>query len=300
MSKKLHEYPISDRTLTTVIAKINQQKPRIIGLNIFRDFPVPFSVLNKEENIQAYQDLLDIFKTTNNLFGIEKVTHDSVYSNVRPPAILKQLQRTTSADIIIDPDGVVRRGLLFPVTDTLEAATVPSMGLALALNYLAEENINPTKDRNGWLQLQDKTFLPFKANDGGYISADDRGYQILINWRGDEKYFPKVSISDILNNNLESDLFRDRIVLIGTTAVSVNDVFYIPHLSANQTNPIGLYGVEIQAHLANYIIDAVLEDRPMIKVFSEPWEYLWLAANIMINSIQIENSSLVSRNILNI
>lgn len=160
------------------------------------------------------------------------------------------------------------------------------MGLALALNYLAQENIKPIKDRDGWLQLQERVFLPFKPNDGGYINADNGGYQILINWHNQKKDFLQVTVSDVLNNNLKADFFRDRIVLIGTTAVSVNDVFYVPYLQDNQknnqSNPTGLYGVEIQAHLANYIIDAVLEDKPLIKVFSKPGEYIWLAANIFV------------------
>ena len=132
------------------------------------------------------------------------------------------------------------------------------------------------------MQLGNKVFLPFKANDGGYVAADDRGYQILLNWGGEKNYFPEVSLTDILNNNFDANLFRDRIVLIGTTAVSVNDVFYVPHLQDNQTTPIGLYGVEIQAHLASYIIDSVAENRPLIKTLSEPWEYILLAGNIFI------------------
>lgn len=280
--QNLQEYPLSDRTLAEILTRINQQQPRVIGLNIFRDFPVPSSKLNKEQNLLAYQDLLKIFKNTNNLLGIEKVTHDIFYSDIRPPTILKDLDRITSADIIVDPDGIVRRGILFPVTDGSEASTIPSMGLALALNYLADQNINPTLNRDGWLKLQNKVFLPFQANDGGYIAADDRGYQILLNWRGEKNYFPEVSISDILNDNFDPNLFRDRIVLIGTTAVSVNDVFYVPHLQDNLNTPIGLYGVEIQAHLASYIIDSVLNNRPLIKTFSDPWEYLWLTSNIFI------------------
>ena len=282
--QSLQEYPVSDSTLTKALEKINLQQPTVIGLNIFRDFPVASRELNKEENILAYQNLIETFKNTENLLGLEKVTHDIFYSDIRPPTILRKLQRSTSADIIIDPDGVVRRGILFPVTDGSEASTIPSMGLALALNYLAEQDVHPNLDPDGWLKLKDKVFLPFNANDGGYIAADDRGYQILLNWRGNQNNFIEISISDVLNGNIESNLFRDRIVLIGTTAVSVNDVFFVPHLQSNKETPIGLYGLEIQAHLANHIIDSVLNDRPLIKTLSQPLEYIWIAGNIFVIS----------------
>lgn len=283
--QSLQEYPVSDSTLTKALGKINLQQPTVIGLNIFRDFPVASGKLNKEENILAYQNLIEIFKNTENLLGIEKVTHDIFYSDIRPPTILKKLQRSTSADIIIDPDGVVRRGILFPVTDGSETSSIPSMGLALALNYLAEQNIHPNLDPDGWLKLKDKVFLPFNANDGGYIAADDRGYQVLLNWRGNKKNFIEVSISDVLSGNIDSNLFRDRIVLIGTTAVSVNNVFFVPHLQSNKETPTGLYGLEIQAHLASYIIDSVLDDRPLIKTLSQPLEYIWIAGNIFVISL---------------
>jgi|GEM_PF-1730204 len=280
--QNLQEYPISDRILAEVLDKIKQQQPSVIGLNLFRDFPVPSSTLNREQNSQAFREIQTIFKNTHNLFGIEKVTQDDFYDNIRPSAIFKELQRTTSADIIVDPDGMIRRGILFPVTDDSETVSIPSMGLALALNYLAEKNINPTQNRDGWLQLKDKVFFPFNPNDGGYINADDRGYQILINWQGRKNCFTEVYLSDILNNNFAADLFRDRIVLIGTTAVSVNDVFYVPQPQNNQATPIGFYGVEIQAYLANYIIDVVLDNKTSIKVLSEFWEYIWLTSNIFI------------------
>ena len=38
--KTLKQYPVSDRNLAVVLTKIKQQKPRVIGLDIFRDVAV--------------------------------------------------------------------------------------------------------------------------------------------------------------------------------------------------------------------------------------------------------------------
>jgi hypothetical protein len=37
-----------------------------------------------------------------------------------------------------------------------------------------------------------------------------------------------------------------------------------------------VYGVEIQAHAVSQIISAVLDGRPLLRVLSEGWEYLWI------------------------
>jgi CHASE2 domain-containing sensor protein len=278
--QKLKQYPLNDTTLTQLLKKIKLQQPRVIGLGIFRDISVPSGSKNRQENQQAYQELLELFRTTPNLFGIEKVTQDYIYSQIQPSPLLKELKQTTAADIIVDNDGIVRRGILFPVTDSSEASAIPSLGLAVALDYLENEGIKPTKDSDGWLKLKDKVFLPFQSNDGSYIHSDDNGYQILINWRRDRNYFPQVSVSDVLNNQVDPDLFRDRIVLIGTTAVSVNNIFYTPHSHQYGTTPLGMYGIEIHAHLANYIIDTTLGNQPLLIVLSDLGEYIWLTISI--------------------
>jgi adenylate cyclase len=63
---------------------------------------------------------------------------------------------------------------------------------------------------------------------------------------------------------------HDRIVLVGATAASLNDIFYTPY----NTEPTA--GVEIQANLTSHIISAVLDKRQLIQSWSEPVEVVWL------------------------
>ncbi|PQP33618.1 adenylate/guanylate cyclase domain-containing protein, partial [Desulfobacteraceae bacterium SEEP-SAG9] len=59
------------------------------------------------------------------------------------------------------------------------------------------------------------------------IPADEFG-RILINYRGEEKSFPHIPVTDILNGNISSDALQNKIVLVGATAVGIYDVRVTP------------------------------------------------------------------------
>lgn len=272
----LQEYPLSDEVLTTLLEEIKQQEPSVIGLDIFRDFSVPSKANNPQENQQAYSDLLNFFRSTPNLIGIAKITDSEAYPSVNPSSVLRQLGQVSAADIVVDDDGVVRRGNLFPVTDGSAVSSTPSLGLAVALNYLATKDIKPLPTKEGWLKLKDTVFFPFQANDGGYVRTDDNGYQIILNWHScSTNYFPRVTVSEVLQERIPKNLFRERIVLVGNQAVSVKDDFTTPCSQGTGSTPNTMAGVKIQAHLADQIISKVLQERPLLKVWSESTEYLW-------------------------
>ena len=60
--------PLSDELLAQLLTKIKQQKPRVIGLDFFRDVPVG----------SGYAKLAQVFRTTPNLIGIEKVLSGTI------------------------------------------------------------------------------------------------------------------------------------------------------------------------------------------------------------------------------
>ncbi|WP_199296764.1 CHASE2 domain-containing protein, partial [Leptolyngbya sp. FACHB-711] len=61
--QQLGQWPMSDAVLAQVISSLKQQQPRVIGLDIFRDLPVE----------PGHQALVEVFTSTPNLIGIEKV-----------------------------------------------------------------------------------------------------------------------------------------------------------------------------------------------------------------------------------
>ncbi|MCL1465103.1 CHASE2 domain-containing protein [Argonema galeatum] len=271
--QKVGQWPIPDGTLAQLIAKIKQQKPRAIGLDIYRDLPVQ----------PGHDNLVKVFNTTPNLIGIQKVSVDRGFA-VNPPPILGKLNQVGANNLVFDPDGKVRRGLLF--VETKDGKVIPSLGLILAFIYLKNEGIEPENAAVNpeYLQLNRAVFNRLRSHDGGYAGTYAQGYQILKNYRNPQGSFRIVSMTDVLSNRIPPDLvrdgasapLRDRIVLIGSTAVSLQDFYYTPYDSDLITAPKRTSGVEIHANLTSQIISAALDDRPLIKVWSDPLEWLWI------------------------
>ncbi len=69
---------------------------------------------------------------------------------------------------------------------------------------------------------------------------------------------------------------RDRMVLIGVTASSINDLFLTPYSNNTPGGPQPTSSVFIHANLASQIVNAVLEGRPLIQVWEPLWEWLWI------------------------
>lgn len=262
----LGKWPASDHVLAKILRKIRDQKPKVIGLDIYRDIPVG----------DGYAELEQIFKTTPNLIGIEKSIGDRFSPAINPPLVLKALGQVAANDIIIDPDGRLRRTLLYPMPDGNEG--LPSLGLAIALRYLKEQGIEPSPSESKYLQIGKTIFSPLESTDGGYIHVDAGGYQVLMNYHGSYQKFRHISLEDILENRIDPQLMRDRIVLIGPQASSLNDVFYTPYSSNFITSPAQISGVEFQANIVKLILGAVLDNRPLFRVWSDIWEELWIAA----------------------
>lgn len=251
--------PLSDQVLATLLNKIKQQKPRVIGLDLYRDIP---------EN-PGHEELVKVFESTPNLIGVQKVIGNK-NSKVAPPPELDQLDQVSAVDVVVDDDNVLRRGMLYLTTD--ENKTVQGLGLALAEIYLQEEGITSTSDNRGFTKFNETVLKSFEPNDGGYVRADAGGDQILINYRGPANSFSKVSLTDVLENRIPPDLMRDRIVLVGVEAESLNDFFSTPYSKGSGTSPIRTSGVEIHANIASQVVSSVLNNRPLIKVWSEQGE----------------------------
>jgi len=257
------QWPATDAVLAQLLEKLKQNHPRAIGLDIYRDLPVQ----------PGTQALENVFKSTPNLIGIEKKVADSRSDAVAPPRILSQLDQVGANDVVPDADGKIRRGLLFLTPKS--GSALPSLGLKLAGIYLEAVGITPTADTNNFMKLGKAVFIPFEENDGGYVRADAGGYQILLNFKGAAP-FETVSMTDVLEDRVPPSLVRDRIVLIGPFATSLNDFFYTPYSSGLRQSPERTSGVEIQGHLTSTILSAALEGRPLIQTWSEPLEVLWI------------------------
>jgi adenylate cyclase len=256
---------IPDAVYAKVLEKLKAQKPRAIGLDIYRDLPIE----------PGHQQLVKIFETTPNLIGIQKVGGKFARETVAPPPALKAKGQVGANDVVIDPDNTLRRSVV-QVQDP-NGDRVMGFAFYLAALYLNAEGIEPAYDQTLQTWKFDKTLLPaFTANDGSYVRADDRGYQLLINYRGPTRTFRTVYLRDVLNNKLPANWGRDRIIIIGAVSESLKDNFYTPQSARLGGSPETMPGAEIHANFASQIISATLDGRSLIKTWSEPLEGLWI------------------------
>jgi CHASE2 domain-containing sensor protein len=268
-------FPIPDRELANMLNILQTYQPRVIGLDIFKD-----------QNQSQSRKLLSLALKDKNIIGIEVALNQKDIFNVKPPPELPP-QKIGFADLILDPDGKLRRSLL--ASKTYQGKLKYSLPLRLAQAYLHSEKIAFHHGIHAYNPIQFGSIqLPrFLANSGGYVKADANGFQMLLSFRSRRQPFRTVSLGDVLSKKLDPTWIRDRIIIIGMTASSVKDRFttsavqhtlYNTNLgiedSSNQYQWI--YGVEIHAHTTSQIISNILDRRPLLTVWSEVWEYLWI------------------------
>ncbi|MBD2355676.1 CHASE2 domain-containing protein [Tolypothrix sp. FACHB-123] len=267
-------WPIPDNAIAQLLQKLKAFHPRAIGLDIYRDLPVE----------PGYENLVKAYKSMPNLIGIEQLANKK-NASVLPPAVLNQLDQVGFNNVIYDIDGKIRRSLLYW---HINNQAHESFALKLALLYLKSYGINPQSAANNseYLQLGKAVFTRFQANDGGYVRADAKGYQILSNFpklrcpnpSADSCSYRQVSMRDVLTDKIPKEWFSDRIVVIGSTAPSLQDFVFVPQSSDFMGAAKPIAGIELQAHFINELISAALDGRPLLQVWPKLWEYLWIFA----------------------
>jgi adenylate cyclase len=266
-----YQWPIDDALLTKLLDKIRQQKPRAIGLDLARD----------KTDSASYPQLEKLFKTTPNLIGAYKtsdlVTSNFSVSDIKPPPALAQLDQIGVVNLVHDGDGRLRRGLFSLSLPNSKVGL--SFGLQLALLYLDGEKIIPFEQALNPPKL--------RANDGSYNQIDVGGHQFIINYRRSQQGFQTVRMADVLEEKIPPDLLRDRIVMIGVTAVSLRDWFFTPLDGGLGSTRILTSGVEVHAQIVSHILSSTLDGRSSIHAWEEYWEWLWIFGWAMAGSTLI-------------
>lgn len=162
---------ISDGMLAQVLEKREQYQPRVIGLDIYRDFPVGSGAANLAPHLLNPR-LIAVCKTS----AANKI-------DIPPPPAIPNA-RLGFSDVVVDPDGIIRRHLLYMTTDSGSRYKANyAFSLQLAYSYLAAEGIQPQKHPKQYLQIGSTVLKPLEAQMGGYQKLDARGHQMLINYR---------------------------------------------------------------------------------------------------------------------
>jgi adenylate cyclase len=255
-------WPMKDADLATLLERIAGWRPRVIGVDLYRDYPEPPGTERLAAVVAQHEEVVWAFKLA-----------DDGNARVPPPEGLLGTDRSAFTDVPVDAGNVVRRALLYADDG---AGNVPSMGMAIALRYLAGDIIKLAPG-SGRLRLGRALLTPLDDACGPYTSLDSRGYQILLDYRGGPDPFVRKSIGEIMSSDDAALLVRGRAVIIGTTSVTVKDPFSTPFNTASN-NQASIYGITVHAHLAAQLIREAIDGSPILHGFSRGIEDLWIWA----------------------
>ncbi|HEY9675924.1 MAG TPA: CHASE2 domain-containing protein [Waterburya sp.] len=253
---------LSDRSLTRLLAKLESYQPRVIGLDIYRDFPVD----------SKYPDLAQYLEESDHFIAVCKVSTELNRAGVAPPPEVPAANLGFS-DVLVDSGDVVRRHIL-AMTPGAASPCTPDYALSaqLAFRYLEAHNIQPEYTSQGLLKLGKVVFQRLKPHSSGYQAIDAWGYQVLLNYRfyhSPQDFVRQVTLTQVLNGQFDPNAVKDRIVIIGVTAPSANDYVATPYAQK-------IPGVVLQAQQVSQILSAVLDGRPLLWIWPSWTEALWI------------------------
>ncbi|MBW4526731.1 MAG: CHASE2 domain-containing protein [Phormidium tanganyikae FI6-MK23] len=258
---------LTDQTLNRLLQTLEGANPRVIGLDIYRDFPTE----------KQYPKLIQQLRQNKRLVAICK-SSDAKYdpTGIAPPPEMP-IQQIGFSDFLADSDGVLRRQILFQDADpTSPCLASYAMSTKLAFRYLAANKITPEFTPEGNLKLGKTVFHRLNDRASGYQSIDAGGNQILLNYRSRSQFqtiAPQVTLSQVLSGKVRPEAIKDRIVLIGVIANSGGD-FWVTPKGAGVDDRVP--GVFVQAHMTSQIVSAVLDGRSLIWVWQGWTEGLWI------------------------
>ncbi|MGF1590861.1 MAG: EAL domain-containing protein [Pleurocapsa sp.] len=252
-------FPIVDEVIAQVLKNLQQHQPKVIGFDLYREVAYPPGTTALKEELQR-----------DNVVVIQLIgTGDNSLS--APPGVAPE--QIGFNDLVIDvEDDVLRRNLMYVQFGSEEVQEMYSFSLRLSLKYLEDRNLEFKVD-NDYLQIGEAVFPDLQANSGGYQlePSETLGKQILINYRS-PNIAQTVTLSEVLAGDVPAELIKDKIVLIGTSAPSIKDIYPTPYKGAPGSMP----GVMVHAQMVSQILSVVLDEASLFWFWAEWVEELWL------------------------
>ncbi len=273
--QKLGQFPIPDAALVKLLQKLQSYQPRVIGLDMWRgDIQIqPGTNRNAEADRIA---LVERLKSSDRIIAIAYVGDEREEPIAPPPGL--PIEQIGFNDLAVDPGGVLRRNLLY-ISDYLPSGDFfPSFSLRTALRYLQDEGIeDEASDADQTiLQIGKTAFPPLTPRFGGYANLfEAQTYQIMLRYRSVRSSVKQVSLTQVLEDQIDVKQFKDRVVLIGTTGTSGRDYVSTPYSSGLRDQDT-MPGVVAHAQMVSQFLDAASGERSLIYAWSEPVEMLWI------------------------
>ncbi len=262
-------FPVPDGVLAAILQRLEDGGASVIGVDKYRDISTAPGQTALSNMLRSHSNIIWISK-----FGKAGDQH------VPPPPELQGTDQFGFNDLTDDAGGVIRRGALF-----LDDGKTTSYAFALvvALRYLAQQGITLQGDEQNpdFVKIGKTTLPPFEANEGGYISEDAAGYQFLLDYGTMPSRLPIFTFSQLLDGQVPLAALKNKIVIIGTSAKSLNDHFYTPYSGGTGIHQ-RIAGFELHAQIVNQLLGMALTGDRHIHSLRERDEgiLLWLACTL--------------------
>ncbi len=253
------QWPLSDRVFASLLIQLQEDSPAVIGLDIYRDIP-------HEPGSQALAQQLQ----QDNVVAVNKLGFEGEGEVLAPSAVPEA--RIGFTDFVVDADGTVRRHFMFAALGDSEFY---SFSLRLAQRFLSQKGRVTQAEPNA-IALGATRIKPIEPNTGGYQNIDTKGYQALIRYFPMSEVAQQLSLMQVLSGDYDPTMIAGKIVIIGTTAASQQDIFQTP-FSATANGDLRTPGVVIHAQLTNQLLSAALDGRSPLRSWSQ-WAELSYAA----------------------
>jgi adenylate cyclase len=154
-------------------------------------------------------------------------------------------------DIHPDADGTLRHGLLMVRYQDLDF--YPSLGLEVVRLY---EKI-PDQQIVAYIAPDGLDHIEF----GSHTIRHVRDGSALINYTGPYKTYKQYSMWDVMTRVVPADAFKDKIVLVGATAVGIGDIRTTPF----QGEDAAYMGVEVHANIIDNLLHSAEKGRGFLE-----------------------------------
>jgi len=272
--REQNRWPFPDKTIATLLEKLQANNPRVIGLDLYRNLPVE----PKEED-GGTRLLTQLQKP--NVITIRSL---DIIKDTPPPPGVDPMQVGFNNIAIDATDNLVRRNVWLANSPS-DGQLVASFSMQLALTYLNKEGITPQPSQKNpdYMQLGKSVLFPLQTTSGPYKNLEGGGMQIILDYRNSGNIAQEIGLTDFLTGKIDPKIFKDKLVIIGSTASSLKDDFFTSYSSSLKEN-FKMEGVKVHAQMVSQVLDAAKGDRTLFTFWTNSWEWAWICSWILVGA----------------